>query len=1267
MKTSFWRRWCNSLRIDRPRAKARREPLCLQALDDRVTPTLTPQMVLDINSTSPGSNPSQLVVVGSTTYFVADDGVGGMELWKSDGTTAGTVMLRGFEGTIDHGPRSLTNVNGTLFFSAFDSTHGIELWKSDGTAAGTVLVKDIDPGSDWSRPSYLTNVNGTLYFSAYNPTSGTELWKSDGTTTGTVLVKDVYAGGASSPGNLTNVNGTLFFTASNGTHGIELWKSDGTAAGTVLVKDMRSGPGAGSYPGNLTNVNGTLFFTANDDIHGNELWKSDGTAAGTVLVKDIDPRASYGVPFSSTPTYLTAVNGTLFFSAFSVGGRELCRSDGTAPGTVIIKDISPDYGSYPRSLAAVGGTLFFSANDGVHHDELWKTDGTAAGTVMVKDINPDPVGASAPSSLVNVNGTLYFTVSYWNVNGTPSSNTSVELWKSDGTAAGTVLVKGFDSGSTPALRPGSLTNANGTLMFAASDTRNGRELWRSDGTAAGTTLVKDINATTFGSGPGSMADIDGTLFFAADDGVHGIELWKSDGTVAGTTLVKDIFPGGYTGYYGGYYARGSSPGQMTNVNGTLFFSVWNAGTGSQLWKSDGTEAGTVLVARTNADNLTAVGDTLFFTAGSFWSGSLDGIELWKSDGTEAGTVLVKDIFPGMHIEYGYYGPFYVPNSSNPGGLKNLNGTLYFSAYDGENGRELWKSDGTEAGTVLVKDIFPGTDSGSPGEMTIVNGTLFFSARDGLTTGWELWRSDGTAAGTTLVKDIRPGSNGSYPSSLTNLNGTLFFGANDGSTGQELWRSDGTAAGTVMVKDIRPGSGSSSPLDLTAVNGTLFFSAFDTTGRELWRSDGTAAGTGLVADINPGGSWSTPEDLTDVNGTLFFRARSDGTGASNTPPKLWTTDGTAAGTAIVANLVVSSLTSVDGTLFFSAADSTHGQELWMVTDDGLPSVSVGDATVTEGHAGTRSATFTVTLSTASDQPVTVAYSTADGTATAGSDYQADSGTLTFAPGELSKSVTVLVNGDGLAEPNETFLVNLSAPTNATIADGQGLGTILDDEPRLNIGDATIAEGHIGTRAATFTVTLSAASDQPVTVAYATADSSAAAGSDYQAKSGTLTFAPGQTTQTVTVLVVGNRLPESSETFLVNLSSPTGATIADGQGLGTILDDEPRVSISDFTRAEGRKGTTTLFTFTVTLSVAYDQPVTMSFRTVNGTAKTSNGDYVAKTGTLTFAPGETTKTITITVKGDSKREADETFHLDLFGLSGNAQFTKSRGTGTILNDD
>jgi hypothetical protein len=166
---------------------------------------------------------------------------------------------------------------------------------------------------------------------------------------------------------------------------------------------------------------------------------------------------------------------------------------------------------------------------------------------------------------------------------------------------------------------------------------------------------------------------------------------------------------------------------------------------------------------------------------------------------------------------------------------------------------------------------------------------------------------------------------------------------------------------------------------------------------------------------------------------------------------------------------------------------------------------------------------------------------------------------------------------------------------------------------------------------------------------------------------LTFAPGETRKTVTVLVNGDRLPEPTETFVVNLSNPTNAAIADVHAVGTISDDEPRISITDVTKLEGRGNNKTLFTFTVMLSAAYDELVTMSFQTVNGMATTGNNDYVAKTGTLTFLPGETSKTITIEVKGDNKREVNETFYLDLFGLSSNALFTKNRGVGTILNDD
>jgi hypothetical protein len=238
---------------------------------------------------------------------------------------------------------------------------------------------------------------------------------------------------------------------------------------------------------------------------------------------------------------------------------------------------------------------------------------------------------------------------------------------------------------------------------------------------------------------------------------------------------------------------------------------------------------------------------------------------------------------------------------------------------------------------------------------------------------------------------------------------------------------------------------------------------------------------------------------------------------------------------------------------------------------------------------------------------------------------------------------------------------------------GVSVLINDRswpfvpPTVSINDAVVTEGNTGTVNATFTVALSYASNVDVTVQYATADLTAAAGSDYKAASGTVIVPAGQTRATVTVAVRGDRLGEPDETFAVNLSAAANATIGDGQGIGTILDDEPRISISDFSMKEGKKNKTTLFTFTVTLSAAYDQPVTMSYRTLDGTAKTSDQDYVAKTGTLTFAPGETTKTITIEVKGDNKREANELFYVLLFGNSSNSWFAKDFSIGTILNDD
>src|SRR5262245_20285828 len=414
-------------------------------------------------------------------------------------------------------------------------------------------------------------------------------------------------------------------------------------------------------------------------------------------------------------------------------------------------------GSSPEQITSVGNMIFFTARDNDHGRELWKTNGKAAGTAFVKDIRPG-TGGSYPEYLTSFRGALYFVAN--------DGTNGRELWRSDGTEAGTVLVKDINPGSSGS-NPFNLTVIGRTLFFSATDAANGTELCKSDGTAAGTVLVKDIRPGSAGSNPSYHTVVKGTLYFTANDGVTGVELWKSDGTVTGTVLVKDIRPGNSP--YG--YPFGSNPRELTAVGDRLFFSADDGVTGRELWRSNGRATGTVLVEdinpgstygypnSSNPENLTAVGDRLFFSADD----GVHGTELWRSSGNAANTVLVEDIRPGSS-------PYGRPYSSYPGELTAVGAQLFFTADDGEHGTELWESDGTAQGTALVLDIQPGSsygypNSSRPDQLVEVRGRLYFTADDG-EHGREVWTSNGRASGTVLVKDINPGGAGSYPAYLT---------------------------------------------------------------------------------------------------------------------------------------------------------------------------------------------------------------------------------------------------------------------------------------------------------------------------------------------------------------------------------------------------------------------------------------------------------------------------------------------------------------------
>jgi hypothetical protein len=349
---------------------------------------------------------------------------------------------------------------------------------------------------------------------------------------------------------------------------------------------------------------------------------------------------------------------------------------------------------------------------------------------------------------------------------------------------------------------------------------------------------------------------------------------------------------------------------------------------------------------------------------------------------------------------------------------------------------------------------------------------------------------------------------------------------------------------------------------------------------------------------------------------------------------------------------------------------------ILNDDGNPSLRINDVSILEGNPGQiTKAVFTVSLTGQLDEELTINYVTADGTATAGVDYVATSGTLVFAPGETTKTIEVDVLGDALVEPDETFFVNLNNPSlsadKVVVTTSSGKGTILNDDiaPVIRINDVTKNEGNAGTTPFVFEVTLDKPAVETVTVDFVTADGTARVGdADYVAQSGTLTFLPGETLKTITVSVNGDTKDEPDEDFYINLSNPTKATIADGQGRGVIVNDDllPTVTITDESITEGNAGQK-LMTFNVSLSAPSGKTVTVVASTAPGTAMSSDNDYVTKSQTITFLPGQTSQPFTVVINGDTKPEPDEIFFVNLSSPTNATLAPKSQGIGTIINDD
>jgi len=833
-------------------------------------------LVKDIGQGNNSSSPSRSVEFNGILYFSADNNVNGRELWKTDGTESGTVLFKEFATGSDNGIAKDFNglvVNGVLYFLAWDGATFNTLWKTDGTNTGTVKVKSFPDTAQYADLKGV-NLNGSLIFSVEKPNREYSLWKSDGTESGTILLKDTK-----NAAQLIVMGNEVFFEGDidDGT-GAELWKTNGTVAGTVLIKDIRASAW-GTYLQNFNVINGnTLIFTANDGVNGNEWWTSDGTAAGTAMVKDIASGAA-----SIYPDGVTVFNNEVFFTLLTNNIYSLWKTDGTDTGTTEVKSnigegrigktivfnnelyIFRSHNSfwksdgteagtlkvntnYDESYIGVGfpkiinGNIFFSAKNNLGN-ELWKTDGTEAGTVLIKDVSPYNGGIGY---LNEYNGQAIFV-------GGENTFEEREIWISDGTEAGTVLLKDIDQTGNRGGNVKEMFSFNNKVYFSANNHTDGVELWKTDGTT--TALVKDINVGPFYSNPNSFVEMNGFFYFKATTNTEGTELWKSDGTEAGTVIVKDINIGADDGLF---------LGNIVVLNNVLYFYANDGTNGRELWKSDGTEAGTVMVkdindagdSNTNSNrsvDLFVLNNAIYFNAHD----NTGDIEVWKSDGTEAGTLMLKNINAS--------------GSSQPDKYTLFNNSLYFIAIDGygsgEHGKELWKTDGTEAGTVLVKDIYEGTSGSDPDYLTVSGANLFFKANNGWSiNGNELWKTDGTT--TSMVKDINIGSESSYPGALVNHNDVLFFVAREATHGQELWKSDGTEAGTIMVKDAFTGTDNSNIISIVSFGNVILYGNSVDGNNKLWKSDGTESGTELFQDIN------YPQNFYVHNTTLYFTA-SDG--------------------------------------------------------------------------------------------------------------------------------------------------------------------------------------------------------------------------------------------------------------------------------------------------------------------------------------------------------------------------------------------------------
>lgn len=993
-----------------------------------------------------------------------------------------------------YGPNSYIQMGSSVYFGLYQGGKGNNLWKSDGTVVGTRMVKEFPPRqSDNNAPGPFAVAGSTLFFWGDAPGTGMEMWKTDGTPEGTMLLKDINPGiyGSFGNANISKFIGAgsyVYFGAYSPDAGRELWRSDGTTAGTVRVKDLNPGSGCGSCspydsnPQNFINANGKVFFTARTQEQGEELWTTDGTSVGTILLRDITS-GSIGANISG----LTAVGSSVYFSASdNAGGYELWKSDGTEVGTVMVANLvtAPFQGANPQYLTELNGELLFWANDAAYHVALYKTDGTT--TALLVDLNPNysPLYNVNQNTMTKVGNVVYFTA--WE--GDSSWPGDLELYKTDGTAVGTVKVGGSPTLGEGTSAYGLTAGPGGNLFFLSYDLASGGELWTSDGTT--NSMVKDIYPGTESGMYGVPFNVGSYLIFFGQDGVHGVEPWASNGTSVGTTMLRDIT-----------VETGSDPRHLTELDGKVYFAA-TSDAGRGLWVADSTDGGVQQLLDVNpgtgdgrAQSVTRSGSNIFFVANDGTTGN----ELYVTDGgiptmvknigAGAASAFADPQFPSSMNYFQYYYATLFPMADK----------VYFTVQS--NSSRLWRSDGLTANTLVVPStptsvylisgtgdnvIFNssgnqrlyrapadgGTASLAPGGsnpssasgFTRMGDKVYFSdapSSDNYDT--ELWVAD-VDGNISQVANINGGSamysNGSYPSNLADIDGTLYFSANDGVVGSELWKSDGTDAGTVMVKDIDSTVGvnypnSSNPSGFTLANGEVFFRAEDSVhGRELWKTDGTTAGTVLVKDIQPGRADGVAEQtmFTIPGGPLLFVADNGQHGK-----ELWVTYGTEATTVMVQDIGTGGIsgrptefTLAGTTLYFAATDGEGDRELWSIplaALDVVPPVIACPANVSIDATSGAGALVTYPAAIASDNSGTVLVT-----------YTQDSGTaFPIATTQVTATATDAIGNEAVC----SFDVTVVDPTIVVVTPDAGGGSVADSGVPPEVDAGTTEEEDAGT--------------------------------------------------------------------------------------------------------------------------------------------------------------------------------------------------------------